>query len=95
MSTIIRQIVGERFENRHDVSESWDLRTQVEALEEWLRRRAAELDPAERWVADIGFNHRPDARGGGPPLTRAFMTMCLDANLEIWLSEYGLREDGG
>ncbi|MEL6896541.1 MAG: hypothetical protein AAFP90_10595 [Planctomycetota bacterium] len=37
MSVIIRRIVGGQFENHAMIAkESWDLRTQVEALEEWL-----------------------------------------------------------
>jgi hypothetical protein len=67
---------------------SWDLRTQVEALEEWLTSGKCDLDPEREWIADIGFCMRDDAYGGGPPLTRNLMQRCLDANLEIWLSEY-------
>lgn len=90
--TIIRKIVGDHYENFHTVSDHWNLRQQVEALESWLIQHVSELDPNEFWVADIGFNCRDDALGGGPPISRRLMQMCLDANLEIYLSEYGKDE---
>ena len=67
------------------------LRDQVEALEQWLLDHPDELDPTAEWIADIGFNHRPESLGGGPPLTRQLMQLRLASNLEIWLSEYGVE----
>lgn len=93
MSTVIRKIVGDRSENYVTVSDEWVLRPQVEALERWLREHRGELDSSSEWIADIGFTHRPNALGGGPPLTRELMQMCLDANMEIYLSEYGVAAD--
>jgi hypothetical protein len=89
LSTIIRKSVGDRFENYATVSSGWHLRPQVEALEQWLIEHRAELDPAFEWVADIGFTHRPGSLGGGPPLSLELFRMCLEANMEIYLSEYG------
>jgi hypothetical protein len=94
LSTIIRNVVGDRSENHVAVSTEWDLRRQVEALEKWLREHRGELDPSSEWIADIGFTHRSNASGGGPPFTRELMRMCLDANLEIYLSEYGVAAGG-
>ncbi len=93
MSTIIRKIIGDQCENYAEVSREWLLRPQVEALERWLKEHPGALDPAFEWVADIGFHHRSNACGGGPPLSRHLMQMCLDANMEIYLSEYGLASD--
>ena len=90
--TIIRKVVGDHYENFQTISDQWDLREQVEALEAWLTEHATKLDPIESWVADIGFSHRDDALGGGPPISRRLMQMCLDSNLEIYLSEYGSHE---
>jgi hypothetical protein len=95
LSTIIRKLVGERWESTVTISEAWTLRSQVEALEGWLRGHRGELDPSCQWVADIGFAHRADATGGGPPLTRDLMQMCLEANLEIYLSEYSFDAKEG
>ena len=89
MTCIIRKIVDGHFQNYADVAaDEWRLREQVEALEVWLQEHVGELDPQHEWVADIGFCMRGDALGGGPPITRALMKLCLEANLEIYLSEY-------
>ena len=89
MPCVIREVVDGRFRNREELlPEEWRLREQVEALQTWLEAEPRRLDPTRKWIADIGFCMRPDAGGGGPPISRRLMQMCLDANLEIWLSEY-------
>ena len=89
MPCVIRKTLNDRFENYAEVaSNEWRLRELVEALEVWLRDHRHELGRPFKWVADIGFHIRPDAAGGGPPIGRELMTMCLEANLEIYLSEY-------
>ena len=89
MPCIIRKIVEDRYENLVELAPgTWRLREQVEALEKWLDGHRQELDPAQCWVADIGFGVRKDATGGGPPISRRLMQMCLEANLVIFLSEY-------
>ena len=91
MPVVIRRIVNNRFENHSEVAaDSWDLRTQIEALEEWMNVNGRSLDPNHEWVADVGFVLRADATGGGPPLTKKLMHACLNTNLEIYLSEYGV-----
>ncbi len=95
MPVVIRKIVKDRFEKNYiDVgTDSWDLRTQIEALEAWMAKNSDQLDPASRWIADVGFTVRLDATGGGPPISRELMKMCVASNLEIWLSEYGAEPD--
>lgn len=94
MPVIIRRVIDDRFKNHTEISgESWDLRTQIEALEEWLTANPDELDSASRWVADVGFTVRPDATGGGPPISCKLMQMCVASSLEIYLSEYGAEPD--
>lgn len=89
MPCIIRQIIADRFDNYVELAgNEWRLREQAEALEAWLRGNRQNLDSNQKWVADIGFCVRKDAMGGGPPITRELMQMCLDTNLEIYLSEY-------
>lgn len=89
MPCVIRQIVGGRLRNHVELADDeWRLREQVEALETWLGENPGRLDPRSQWVADIGFCVRPDAAGGGPVIGRRLMRSCLDANLEIYLSEY-------
>jgi len=85
----IGKFVGDRLENFVEiVGEEWRLREQIEALEVWLDKNRHKLDPKQKWVADIGFCVRKNAMGGGPPITRELMQMCLEMNLEIYLSEY-------
>ena len=94
MPVVIRKIVEDRVENHADVAtDSWDLRTQIEALEEWLSANPAHLDPSSQWIADVGFTVRFDATGGGPPISCRLMKMCVASNLDIWLSEYGAEPD--
>ncbi len=94
MPVVIRRIVEDRYENYADVAaDSWDLRTQIEALEEWLSANPGELEPSNQWVADVGFAVRLNANGGGPPITRKLMEMCVASNLDIYLSEYGAASD--
>lgn len=94
MSCWIRKIVGEESTNHVLLApDDWDLRRQVEVFESWLRESNGNLEPADRWVADIGFNVRVDASGGGPIISSELMQLCLDNRIEIYLSEYGLQDD--
>jgi hypothetical protein len=89
MPIVVRKVEGDHFVNLEVIAgDEWKLREQVEALEDWLQNNTHKLDPQFRWVADIGFEQRKGAMGGGPPLTLNLMKHCLDANLEIYLSEY-------
>ena len=93
MTTIIRRITEDGSENHVELCEdSWDLRAQIEALEEWLFSSEMNLDSSHHWVADVGFSHRANACGGGPPLTLNLMRKCLEYNIEIFLSEYGIDD---
>ena len=89
LPVVIRKTVGDRFENLVELApDEWKLREQVEALEAWLKHNPDTLDSQHKWVADIGFCVRSDAAGGGPPITRELMQLCIASNLEIYLSEY-------
>lgn len=93
MSLWIRKIIGGRGENYQLLGrDEWGLRSQVRLLTEWLREHDGKLESADRWVADIGFNARVDACGGGPIITSEIMQLCLKNNVEIYLSEYGIDE---
>ena len=62
MPVIIRRTVSQRFEKYAEIaSNSWDLRTEIEALEEWLIANARSLDTSFEWIADVGFTVRLDA----------------------------------
>ena len=95
MTTILRKVDGEVCTNFTTIQgDSWDLRTQIEALEDWMTKNATTLPTGFSWIADVGFDVRVDALGGGPPLTRNLMKLCIESNVEIYLSEYGMAHDG-
>lgn len=90
MPIIIRRLANQQCESHAEVApDSWDLRTQIEALEEWMSVNGGSLDASSSWIADVGFTMRLDATGGGPPITKRLMRACVAANMEIFLSEYG------
>lgn len=89
MPCIIKEKLNGKLQNFAELApKEWRLREQVETLESWLSIEPLQLDPTHDWIADIGFCVRADAKGGGPPITKNLMKLCLDANLEIYLSEY-------
>ena len=90
MTCWIRKVVDGESTNYHLLaSESWDLREQFKILESWLIEVDGILEDADSWIADIGFTIRLDATGGGPILSSSLMRLCLQNNVEIYLSEYG------
>ena len=94
MSCWIRKNVGDDRENFLLLGpEEWDLRAQVELLADWLRDNDGKLADADSWIADIGFNGRIDATGGGPIISTEIMELCLRNDVEIYISEYGLSDD--
>ena len=89
MSCMIRRRAGDHYENLTELCPNeWKLREQIEALESWLMGNRESLSPRGEWVADVGFCVRANAAGGGPRITRNLMGMCLEVNMEIFLSEY-------
>ena len=66
----------------------WNLMSQFEVFEEWLRSNNGQLVSEEGWVVDIGFSPRENATGGGPVISKEIMKLCLKNNIEIYLSEY-------
>jgi len=74
-------------------SDDWNLRSQIDELEEWLADTVREL-PAGNYIADVGFMWRRDARGGGAALSTIAMRQMSDAGIHLHLSEYpGFLED--
>ena len=86
---VIRRIVHDHFENLIELApDEWKLREQVDSLEAWLKNNRGQLNPTHRWVADIAFSVRSNAAGGGPVITCNLMQICIESNLDIYLSEY-------
>ncbi len=67
--------------------EYWDLPTQIDALENWLINKGKTLEP-NRYVADIGFDIRKDAIGGGAVLNSESIATMAKIGMDIYFSEY-------
>lgn len=67
--------------------EIWDLPTQIDALETWLDKKGKDLEP-NKYVADIGFDIRKDASGGGGVLNSKSMEIMGRIKMDLYFSEY-------
>jgi hypothetical protein len=65
----------------------WDLPNQIEALEAWLDKKGKNLNP-NKYVADIGFDIRKDATGGGGVLKSNAMKIMATIGMDVYFSEY-------
>lgn len=65
----------------------WDLPNQIDTLETWLKEKGRNLKPG-KYVADIGFDIRKDASGGGAVLNSESMKILGDIGMDIYFSEY-------
>ncbi len=68
-------------------SDIWDLPTQMWELEKWLEVEGNKLKK-DKYVADIGFEMRSDASGGGTVLNSNMITILNSIGMEIYFSEY-------
>lgn len=71
--------------------EDWDLPTQIDALETWLMNKGKNLEPS-KYVADIGFDIRKDATGGGAVMNSESMAIMGKIGMDIYFSEYPSAE---
>ena len=90
MAIWIRKINPEDKENYLKLAvDDWNLISQFEIFEKWLKTEAANLELGNEWIVDIGFSPREGALGGGPIISKEIMELCLKNNITIYLSEYG------
>lgn len=61
---------------------------QLQVLADWLEENRGRLRK-EKKIADLGFCYRKDAAGGGDVLSTELMNLCVEENLDLYLSEYG------
>jgi hypothetical protein len=93
VSIWIRRITGDRADNFLKLGDDlWDLPSLFTLFESWLIENSETLDQGEGWIADIGFNPREGACGGGPIISIPVMEKCLKLKMSIFLSEYDNRE---
>ena len=67
--------------------ETWSLPNQVEELETWLIENYKKI-PKGEYVADIGFEIRKNASGGGAVLSKETMKIIVELGIDLYLSEY-------
>ena len=65
----------------------WDLPNQIDTFENWLRTKGKNL-PKGSYVADIGFDIRKDASGGGAVINSESMGIMGELGISLYLSEY-------
>jgi len=65
----------------------WDLPTQIDELENWLKANCNNLKP-EKYIIDIAFDIRPTATGGGSAISSESMKIMSENNMDLFLSEY-------
>lgn len=80
---------GEKLEWLCD--EAWDLPRQIDALETWLMDKGKTLEPS-KYVADIEFDIRKDATGGGGVLNYESMAIMGKIGMNVYFSEYPSNE---
>lgn len=68
-------------------NDDWELPIQVEELEKWLNTIGNELSEG-KYVADIAFDIRKDATGGGAVINSNMINVLSKIGMEIYLSEY-------
>ena len=67
--------------------DSWELPEQIYELETWLKEKGRLLKPG-KYVADIGFDIRKDALGGGGVLNSKSMAIMGKIGMDVYFSEY-------
>ncbi|MCJ8166540.1 hypothetical protein MKJ04_16970 [Pontibacter sp. E15-1] len=69
----------------------WDLPTQIDMLQTWMDIKGKNLEPS-KYVADIGFDIRKDASGGGGVLSSKSMAIMGAIGMDVYFSEYPSAE---
>lgn len=72
--------------------ESWELPYQMYKLQNWLDEKGRYLVPAN-YVADIGFDIRKNATGGGAVLDIKAMEIMVKIGMRVYFSEYPSERD--
>ena len=68
-------------------SDKWDLPNQLDDFEVWLKTEGVKLQKSI-YVADIGFDIRKNANGGGAIINLEMIKILAQIGMEIYLSEY-------
>lgn len=68
-------------------NDEWDLPSQLDELSKWLKSNCSTL-PKGEYSADIGFDIRKEAFGGGGYLDIETINLLAKCNMEVYFSEY-------
>jgi hypothetical protein len=68
-------------------NDHWELPIQMEEFEKWLNTIGSELSKG-KYVADIAFDIRKYATGGGAVINANMINILSKIGMEIYLSEY-------
>ncbi|MBJ6117596.1 hypothetical protein JAO76_05310 [Pontibacter sp. BT310] len=71
----------------HLCDDVWDLPSLIDSLENWLKKTGRNLSEGS-YVADIGFDIRKDASGGGGVINSESMSIMREIGMDVYLSEY-------
>ena len=69
---------------------NWELASQINELENWLKENGINL-PHKSYIADVGFEVRKNASGGGATLNSESLQIMGEIGMSLYLSEY--RDD--
>ena len=70
------------------VNDDWDLDSQLKALEKWLCDNPDFHFVDGEWIADVGFDPRPDTSVAGYTISVELMSQLAKNNISLWLSDY-------
>ena len=72
--------------------DKWELAPQICKLEKWLVEHGKKL-PNNSYIADVGFEVRKTASGGGATLNSDSLKIMGEIGMSLYLSEYGNTND--
>ncbi len=70
------------------INDNWDLDTQLKTLENWLHQNSDFNFSTGEWIADIGFEPRPDVSVAGYTINHELMSLLVENRITLWLSDY-------
>ena len=70
------------------VNDNWDLDSQLKSLEAWLSDNPNFNFIDGEWIADVGFEPRPDTTVAGYTISVELMMSLAKNDITLWLSDY-------
>ena len=70
------------------INDNWDLDAQLKSLDNWFNNNPDYHYSRGEWIADVGFEPRPDASVAGYTINLGLMSQLVKNNITLWLSDY-------